>query len=81
MDMAETYNVKCMNSSMVHSFSYDEQDQTLRVYFRGGQIYDYFFVPREVADTFKNMCEQPGESAGKWFAQHVRKTFEFQKVA
>jgi hypothetical protein len=73
--------IKCMNSSMVHSFEYNEQDQTLRVYFRGGQIYDYFFVPKDVAEAFKNVCEQPGGSAGRWFSQHVRRTFEFQKVA
>lgn len=72
---------KCMNSSMVHSFEYNEPDQTLRVYFRGGQIYDYFFVPRAIAERLKTACEIPGESAGKWFAQNVRKTYEFHKVA
>lgn len=72
---------KCMNSSMVHSFEYNEEDQTLRVYFRGGQIYDYFFVPRAIAERLKTACEIPGESAGKWFAQNVRKTYEFHKVA
>lgn len=73
--------VKCMNSSMVHSFEYNESDQTLRVYFRGGQIYDYFFVPREVSDGFQKACEVPGESAGKWFAKNVRNVYEFHKVA
>jgi len=77
--MAE--QIQCMNSSMVHSFEYDEQDQTLRVYFRGGQIYDYFFVPKEVGEAFKTVCQNPGDSAGKWFAQNVRRTFEFKKVA
>jgi hypothetical protein len=73
--------IKCQNSSMVHSFEYNKGDQTLRVYFRGGQIYDYFFVPEHIADEFKHMCEEPSESAGKWFAKNVRKTFEFQKIA
>lgn len=73
--------IRCQNSSMVQSFEYDKADQTLRVYFRGGQIYDYFFVPDHIAEEFKRMCEEPGESAGRWFAKNVRKTFEFQKIA
>jgi hypothetical protein len=60
---------------------YNDKDQTLRVFFRGGQIYDYFFVPENVADEFRRVCEDPAESAGKWFARMVRKTFEYQKVA
>jgi hypothetical protein len=77
--MAET--IECLNSSMIHSFEYNEGDRILRVYFRGGQIYDYFFVPPEVAETFKTICQNPGDSAGRWFSQNVRRTFEFQKVA
>lgn len=73
--------IACQNSSMVHSFEYNRTDQTMRVYFRGGQIYDYFFVPQTIADEFKRVCEDPTESAGKWFARTVRKTFEYQKVA
>lgn len=72
--------IQCMNSSMVHSFEYNEDDQTLRVYFRGGQIYDYFFIPPDIAEEFKNICQNPGGSAGKWFAQKIRKSFEFHKV-
>jgi len=73
--------IACQNSSMVHSFEYNDKDQTLRVFFRGGQIYDYFFVPQNIADEFRRVCEDPAESAGKWFARTVRKTFEYQKVA
>lgn len=73
--------ILCQNSSMVHSFEYDKADQTLRVYFRGGQIYDYFFIPEDIAEEFKRVCEEPTESAGRWFAQNVRKTYEFQKIA
>lgn len=72
--------IRCQNSSMVHSFEYNKKDQTLRVYFRGGQIYDYFFIPENIADEFKRVCADPAESAGKWFARTIRKTFEFQKV-
>jgi hypothetical protein len=77
----ERGTIKCQNSSMVHSFEYNKSDKTLRVYFRGGQIYDYFFIPQEIADEFKRVCEEPGESAGKWFAKTIRKTYEYQKVA
>jgi hypothetical protein len=66
---------------MVHSFEYNKTEQILRVYFRGGQIYDYFFVPQNIADEFRRVCEDPAESAGKWFARTVRKTFEYQKIA
>jgi len=77
--MAETIN--CLNSSMIHSFEYNEEDRTLQVHFKGGQIYEYFFVPPEVAEAFKGICQNPGESAGRWFAQNVRRTFEFHKIA
>lgn len=73
-------NVKCQNSSLVDSFEYDKRGQILRVYFKGGQVYDYFFVPEEVAENFRKVCEDPMESAGKWFARAVRKTYEYQRV-
>lgn len=73
--------IQCQNSSMVHSFEYDKRERIMRVYFRGGQIYDYFFVPEEVAEEFKTVCENPSESAGKWFARNVRKAYEYQKIS
>lgn len=77
--MAEA--IQCLNSSMINSFDYNPNDKTLRVYFKGGQIYDYFFVPPETAETFKGICQNPGDSAGRWFALNIRKTYEFNKVA
>ena len=72
--------ISCQNSSMVHSFEYDGAERILRVYFKGGQIYDYFFVPQEVAEEFRRVCEDPVESAGRWFAKTVRNVFNYQKV-
>lgn len=72
--------VKCMNSSMVHSFEYNESERILRVYFLGGQTYDYFFVPKEIAEEFKAICENPNESAGKWFARTVRRSYQYMKI-
>lgn len=72
--------IRCKGSSLLHSFLYDTEERILRVFFLSGYIYDYFFVPKEVAEELQKMAEQGEESLGKWFAKNIKKTFEFQRV-
>ncbi|TXH11403.1 MAG: KTSC domain-containing protein [Spirochaetes bacterium] len=72
--------ITCRGSSLLHSFRYDRGERLLRVYFRNGYVYDYFFVPEEVAVEFQQLAESGSESIGKWFTKNVKKTFEYQRV-
>lgn len=72
--------VRCKGSSLLHSFQYDKGERILRVFFLSGYVYDYFFVPEEVAEELQRLAELGGESLGKWFTKNIKKTFEYQRV-
>lgn len=72
--------VRCKGSSLIHSFQYDKEERILRVFFLSGYVYDYFFVPEEVAEELQRLAELGGESLGKWFTKNIKKTFEYQRV-
>lgn len=78
MQLNPTFSGQC-NSTMINSFEYDQTQRILRVYFRLGQIYDYFFVPVNIAQDLKNIS-QGTESVGTWFANNIRMTYEYQKI-
>lgn len=65
---------------MLHSFLYDSEERVLRVFFLSGYVYDYFFVPEDIAAQFQALAEQGGESLGKWFSKNIKKTYVFQQV-
>ena len=55
------------DSSMIDSYSYDAEDQTLEVTFNKGGTYSYSGVPEHV---FEAMKQAP--SAGKFFLAEIK---------
>lgn len=68
-------NFPIMPSSVIRRHQYSSDTQTLRVVFVSGAVYDYFDVPREVADAFA-----AARSKGEFFGRVVRPYFQFEKI-
>jgi len=63
-----------LNSSMIKSASYDHMTGILTLVMNGG-AYRYMDVPSEIYDGLLT-----SESAGKYFAQHIKGKFRFEKA-
>lgn len=72
--------ISCAPSSTIDAIEYEKNDRILRVYFKNGSAYEYFFVPQEVIEDFKKVCIGNGESIGRWFAANIRKSFVYNKL-
>jgi hypothetical protein len=64
-----------MPSSVVRRFSYDKAQQTLRITFVSGDVYDYVDVPPAVHDGLVAAL-----SKGRYFAAHIRDRYVFRRV-
>jgi len=64
-----------LNSSMLNSASYDQDEKTLTVEFSNGDEYLYKDVPQEVFTELSS-----SHSAGKFFLANIRGKFEHEKV-
>lgn len=63
-------------SSNLSQVGYEEENQTLKVVFKNGDLYHYFGVPKEV---FELMLKS--ESIGKFFNQHVKNKYQYGKIS
>lgn len=69
--------IKPLASSTIHSVGYEVATQTLRIVFRSGAVYEYYFVPEEV---YVGLLRAP--SHGTYFAAHIRQAgYEFREVS
>ncbi|KAB2913290.1 MAG: DUF853 family protein [Bacteroidetes bacterium] len=67
-----------VTSSTIASIGYDENSQTLEVSFLSGSSYQYFDVPKHVAEEF---IENPPEgSHGKYLSSNIKGTYRYTKV-
>lgn len=64
-----------VNSSDIASLGYDVVTQTLEVEFHATGVYRYFSVPVEIFETVR-----ASPSAGKYFLQHIKGKFAWEKV-
>jgi hypothetical protein len=71
----KTISVQSTNLSTI---GYDEDSQTLEVGFLNGSIYQYFGVPKVVADEF--MHNPPEGSHGKYLAANIKGVYRYSKV-
>jgi hypothetical protein len=62
-------------SSDVASIGYDEAVQTLEIEFKATGVYRYFSVPKNV---FDELSATP--SPGKFFRQHIKGKYAWEKV-
>lgn len=65
-----------VDSSSLRSMGYDAASRTLEVEFRGGGVYRYASVPKEVWSAFRR-----AGSKGKFFQDFVRDNFEAERVS
>jgi len=60
-----------LNSSVLASASYDEKLQLLTIAFKSGKTYDFFDVPPEIWNGFKE-----AESKGSFFSRNIKGKFK-----
>jgi hypothetical protein len=63
------------SSSNVARLSYDEKSSTLEVEFLNGSIYQYYDVPQQVWDAFKNAT-----SKGQFMHQNLKGQYRYARV-
>jgi hypothetical protein len=61
-----------MASANLQSFEYDEEWETLTVWFRSGGVYRYEDVPEDVVDEMKF-----SESRGRYFYRYIRTSYPY----
>jgi hypothetical protein len=66
---------QAVTSKSIRSVGYDLGSKTLEIEFQGGEVYDYFDVPREVYDDFMH-----AESHGNFFIKTIRDHFPYQHL-
>ncbi len=74
-DKMKTISVQ---SSNIATIGYDENSQTVEVGFLNGSAYQYFDVPKVVADEFMN--NPPEGSHGKYLASNIKGVYRYSKV-
>ena len=61
-------------SSIILSWKYDFQSECLTVNFRNGAIYDYWDVPEQVIEDFRE-----AESKGQFFNHFIRNNYAYER--
>ena len=62
-------------SSNVESVKYEDEQSVLEVTFLNGSIYQYFDVPRHVADAFEH-----ADSKGSFLASDIKGVYRYSRV-
>jgi hypothetical protein len=62
-------------SSNVEAIGYDEESQTLRIWFAEGSVYDYLNVPLMEYETLKT-----SPSIGSYLSRNIRGSYPYQKI-
>ncbi len=66
-------------SSTIHRMDFLEQEKTLELEFRSGNVYRYHNVPARLWKLFQLHVECEG-SAGAFFNEHIKNHFTSEKV-
>ena len=64
-----------MPSSVVAAYSYDGENETLRIVYVSGMVYDYKNVPLEVYQSMTKAL-----SKGTFLNKHIKGNYEFEKI-
>ncbi len=65
-----------VTSSDIASIGYDDSSGTLEIEFHATSVYRYFSVPKEI---YEGILATP--SPGKYFLQHIKGRYAWEKVA
>jgi lysyl-tRNA synthetase class 2 len=66
-------------SSTIHRVDYLEQEKTLEIEFRSGNVYRYYNVPARLWKVFQLYVECEG-SAGSFFNEYIKNQFNSEKI-
>jgi lysyl-tRNA synthetase class 2 len=66
-------------SSTIHRVEYLEQEKTLEIEFRSGNVYRYYNVPQRLWKVFQLYVECEG-SAGSFFNEYIKTQFTSEKI-
>lgn len=64
-----------VSSSNLYSVGYEQKSETLEIEFRGGGVYQYYNVPRNIFDHLMN-----AGSKGKFFHVYIRYGYPYTRV-
>ena len=64
-----------MPSTVIRSFVYDEEQETLIIEFVSGNRYRYLNVKKEVVDAFRVYREK-----GVFYNQHIKGKYAFERL-
>jgi lysyl-tRNA synthetase class 2 len=66
-------------SSTIHRVEYLEQEKSLEIEFRSGNVYRYYNVPHRLWTVFQLYIECAG-SAGSFFNEYIKNQFNSERV-
>lgn len=62
-------------SSNILQFTYENENQILKVVFKNGSVYDFFDVPEHIFEGMKSSA-----SKGQYLAQQVKGSYRYARV-
>lgn len=66
---------RIMPSTVIRSFHYDAEKNTLKVIFISGTVYEYLQVPEAIYLEMKNSF-----SKGEFLNKHIKGNYDFRKI-
>lgn len=75
MEKIQNLKMTEVNSSQINSIGYSEENKILAIEFKGGAIYYYSSVPKEV---YEEMLKS--ESPGKFLHSNIKNVYQYQKM-
>jgi len=68
-----------IESSNISKIGYDKKDKVLRVWFKGGGLYEYINVPQSLVNTMTALNKR-GESIGSFFHKKIKSKYKWKKL-
>ena len=68
-----------IKSSTIHKIEYIEQEKTLEIEFRSGNVFRYYNVPSRLWKVFQLYIECEG-SAGSFYNEYIKNQFNSEKL-
>jgi hypothetical protein len=65
-----------MPSSVVNSYIYFPETETLRIVYQSGSVYDYLKVPFSISEKFRET-----KSKGRFLNNVIKRRFKFIKIS
>ena len=74
-DMPQQPQKLLLESTAIRRFKYTIDNETLRIWFVEGGVYDYYNVPESVVLTLAD-----AQSKGRYFYYNIRTSYDFRRI-